>query len=67
MKLWQTLYLKIQKQKVPSVKLYTLVLNLLDNDDIIEYQSNKHDAMCDVIATAKVFMKMYDENFKNIE
>ena len=67
MKLWRTLYLKIQKQKVPSAKLYTLVLNLLDNDDIIEYQSNKHDAMCDVIATAKVFMKMYDENFKNIE
>ena len=25
---------------------------------------NKHDALCDASSTAKVFMKLYDDNYK---
>ena len=60
MKLWRKLYLKFQNEDVVSAKLNTLVINLLNEKDIAEYQANKHDACCDAIATAKVFMKMYD-------
>lgn len=60
MKLWRTLFFKYQEQDVPNAKLNTLVLNLLNSQENIDYQNNKHSADCDAIATCKVFMKMYD-------
>lgn len=53
---------KFQNEDVISAKLNTLVINLLNKEEINEYQKNKHDAYCDAIATAKVFMKMYDNS-----
>ena len=61
MKLWRKLFLKYQGEDVPSAKLNTLVLNLLNTQENINYQNNKHSADCDAIATSKVFMKMYDD------
>lgn len=63
MKLWKTLYNHFQEENPPSSKLSTLVTNLLNEEDIKNYYENNHDACCDAIATAKVFMKMYDENY----
>lgn len=60
MKLWKKLFFKYQNEKVPAANLYTLVLNLLQKNEIEEYENNKHTAECDAISTAKVFMKMYD-------
>ena len=62
MKLWKKLFFKFQNEDVISAKLNTLVINLLNKEEINEYQKNKHDAYCDAIATAKVFMKMYDNS-----
>lgn len=62
MKLWKTLYLKYQEETPPSSKLQTLVENLLSEQEIKEYNKNKHTASCDAIATAKVFMKLFDNN-----
>lgn len=61
MKLWQRQYLQIQGEKVPSAKLSTLVINLLSDEEIKDYLNNQHDACCDAVATAKVFMKIYGE------
>lgn len=63
MKLWKVLYYHFQGENPPSAKLSTLVTNLLNKEDIKNYYENNHDACCDAIATAKVFMKMYDENY----
>lgn len=63
MKLWKVLYNHFQGENPPSSKLSTLVTNLLNKEDIKSYYENNHDACCDAIATAKVFMKMYDENY----
>lgn len=59
MKIWQQQYLQMQGEKVPSAKLITLVINLLSDEEIKEYLNNQHDACCDAVATAKVFMKIY--------
>ena len=63
MKLWKVLYCHFQGENPPSAKLSTLVTNLLNKEDIKEYYENNHDACFDAVATAKVFMKMYDENY----
>lgn len=64
MKLWRQQYIKLQGKKVPSSKLQTLVINLLSKEEVQEYENGKHDACCDAIATAKVFMKIFG-NIKN--
>ena len=62
MKMWRKLFYKHQGEDVPSAKLYTLVLNLLNNQEQAEYKENKHTAYCDAYTTGKVFMKMYDND-----
>lgn len=59
MNLWRNQYLEVQGEKVPSAKLQTLVINLLDKQDIQAYLHGQHDAYCDAVATANVFMKIY--------
>lgn len=63
MKLWKILYRHFQNENPTSSKLSTLVQNLLDDDSINDYNQNKHDALCDALATAKVFMRIYDDNY----
>ena len=63
MKLWKLLYYNFQNENPASSTLSTLVLNLLNDNSVNEYNQNKHDALCDALATAKVFMKMYDDNY----
>lgn len=63
MKLWRLLFKYFQEVDPPSSKLVTLVTNLLEKDDIKKYHENAHNALCDALLTAKVFMKMYDDNY----
>lgn len=58
MKLWKKRFNQIYNEAPFSAKLCTLVDALLYEEDIKEYRSNSHDAYCDALATAKVFMKM---------
>ena len=64
LELWKSLYTIFQNETPDSSKLETLVQLLLDNEDIRTYNENKHDALCDALSTAKVFMKLYDDNYK---
>ena len=60
MKLWKSRYCEKQQTNA-SAKLATLVINLLTKSEIQEYYANQHTAACDAVATARVFMKIYDD------
>ena len=66
MQLWKFLYSSFQHDMPESSTLSTLVHCLLDDDDIKYYTQNKHDAFCDAMVTAKIFMKIYDDNYLNV-
>lgn len=66
LELWKSLYTIFQNETPNSSKLETLVQLLLDDIDVRTYNENKHDALCDASVTAKVFMKLYDDNYKKL-
>lgn len=66
LELWKSLYIIFQNETPDSSKLGTLVQLLLDDVEVRTYNENKHDALCDASATAKVFMKLYDDNYKKL-
>ena len=66
LELWKYLYTIFQNETPYSSKQETLVQLLLDDEEIRTYYENKHEALCDASSTAKVFMKLYDDNYKKI-
>lgn len=64
LELWKSLYTIFQNETPDSSKQETLVQLLLDDEDIKLTTKNKHDALCDASSTVKVFMKLYDDNYK---